>query len=371
MTEKEIKITVEVDMGSEDGEKKKKPGNAGSKSKKRGAKKAKVKGESVQSSAGSEVASVLTDCEADTVTRAKEAAVECAKDPLAEMKAADCPEACSDGAKSVVTKATACTNEPAAETAKCATATREYATAAESCASGVADQGGECADAYALASASLVGYIASFFTGSSPDSVLESEHGGGGSTRCTTSALPSCSGVVAELPGAAADVSEGNCLPNTVLKSAPEELAAGVKGAAEQVEDSLTESGASEDESEAGGSITKKATVHRRGTGTGRRTTRGTGFRASLSLLADNIKSQVKPPDLPPIKQHPYAFATYVTIIMIYVFGLALLPYAVTHSPDKLYWPLFTLFITAITSVLLRTQLMIRVVPEKTEHVPE
>ena len=94
---------------------------------------------------------------------------------------------------------------------------------------------------------------------------------------------------------------------------------------------------------------------------------RGRGAIAAGLNLLKKVKMP-KRPSLPPVKQHPYAFATFVTIIMIYVFGIALLPYACTHSPDKLYWPLFTLFFTAITSVLLRTQLMIRVVPE---HTPE
>ncbi len=73
---------------------------------------------------------------------------------------------------------------------------------------------------------------------------------------------------------------------------------------------------------------------------------------------------------MPKVKQHPYAFATFITIIMVYIFGLALLPYACSHNPDQLYWPLFTLFATAITSVLLRTQLMIKVVPENATPLP-
>ena len=84
--------------------------------------------------------------------------------------------------------------------------------------------------------------------------------------------------------------------------------------------------------------------------------------------LLPSLRTIVGPP--PAAKQSGkssrYALATYLSSLMLYVYGLALLPYALTHQPEKLFWPLLVVFLTGAISVLVRTQLMIRFVPEST-----
>ncbi len=145
-------------------------------------------------------------------------------------------------------------------------------------------------------------------------------------------------------------------LPTTVLNSVPEELANDAREAGEEVRDSVEEAAGAIRSTAAGAVFAVKKAARRA----------KKAARKSVEGITDVVGPPEMPdmPELPPVKQFPYAFATYVTILMIYVFGLALLPYACTHQVDKLFWPLLTLFLTGVTSVLLRTQLMIRVVPE-------
>ncbi len=51
------------------------------------------------------------------------------------------------------------------------------------------------------------------------------------------------------------------------------------------------------------------------------------------------------------------SFVTYVVTIMIYLFGLTLLPYADTKEVKYLWWPVYFLLFSGIVSVLLRTQM--------------
>ena len=174
-----------------------------------------------------------------------------------------------------------------------------------------------------------------------------------GATRCTIMSVDAAS----------------QCLPSTILSSAPEDLVEdaqemaaevqetgeakvedakegakeAVEGAAEIVEDTTKEAVKTEEAKDEG---SKKSQVS-----------------SSKGHLPAPLRLFTSMPSMQ-FTSAPYAFATYVTVAMIYVFGLSLLPYACTHNPEMLYWPLLILFFTGITSVLLRTQLMIRRVPE-------
>ncbi len=163
-------------------------------------------------------------------------------------------------------------------------------------------------------------------------------------------AADTCTSATAAAVGAAS-----GSLPSTILGVGPPEELAGAAEAVEVAEDDGSvgemmdeEVGAEEQE---GRNEESKKRSKRKRSSTTTTTKQGAHIPSPLRLMSVSDGS------------NPYSFVTYVTIVMIYVFGLSLLPYACTHNPAQLYWPLLILFVTGITSVLLRTQLMIHVVP--------
>ncbi len=87
-------------------------------------------------------------------------------------------------------------------------------------------------------------------------------------------------------------------------------------------------------------------------------TKRKTSEVAKLSRYLKNVPtSRVQTYAGPPAPVQASSFVTYLIVVMVYLFALTLLPYAHTHEPKYLWWPLYYLLSCSIVSVLVRTQM--------------